>query len=123
MLFFVAITTATSLVVLVGVGVQEAFVLLQTWGFTFCGLAYIALFAIPLFARRERGIRPGIWLRIGAASGFLVTLLFVLLSVFPIISVRSGSAYAIKTAAVLISANALGLLLYRIGSRRTPRTP
>ncbi len=122
-LFLGAITTATSLVVLVGVGDQEAFALLQTWGFTFYGLAYIALFAIPLFARRERGIRPGIWLRIGAASGFLVTLLFVLLSVFPIISVRSESAYAIKTAAVLISANLLGLLLYRIGSRRAPPTP
>ena len=121
--FLGTITIATSLVVLMGVGDQEAFALLQIWGFTFYGLAYLALFAIPLFARKERGIRPGIWLRIGAASGFLVTLLFVLLSVFPIISVRSESAYAIKTAAVLVSANALGLLLYRIGSRRAPATP
>jgi hypothetical protein len=56
-------------------------------------------------------------LRFAAASGFLVTLLFVLLSIFPIISVKSAPAYAIKTAAVLIGANALGLLLYRLGSR------
>jgi amino acid transporter len=119
--FLGGITMATSIVVLAGVGDQEAFELLQIWGFTFYGLAYLALFAIPLLARKERGIRPGLWLRFAAASGFLVTLLFVLLSIFPIISVKSESAYAIKTAAVLIGANALGLLLYRLGSRgRSP---
>jgi hypothetical protein len=85
-------------------------------------LAYLALFAIPLFARKELGIRPALWLRIGAASGFVVTLLFVLFSISPIISVKSESAYAIKTAAVLIGANALGLLLYRLGSRRRLRS-
>src|SRR5947207_2850233 len=115
--FLSGITVATSVVVLAGVGDQEAFELLQIWGFTFYGFAYLALFAIPLLARKERGIRPGLWLRFAAASGFLVTLLFVLLSIFPIISVKSESAYAIKTAAVLIGAEALGLLLYRLGSR------
>jgi len=73
-----------------------------------------------VFAPADRGIRPGWWLRIGAASGFFVTLLFVLLSISPIISVKSESAYAIKTAAVLIGANALGFLLYRLGSRKPP---
>jgi len=119
-LFLGGVTIATSVVVLAGVGDQEAFELLQIWGFTFYGLAYLALFAIPLCARKERGIRPGLWLRFAAASGFLVTLLFVLLSIFPIISVKSESAYAIKTAAVLIGANALGVLLYRLGSHRPP---
>lgn len=112
------ITMATGVVVLAGVGDQEAFVLLQTWGFTFYGLAYLALFAIPLFARKALGIRPALWLRIAAVSGFVVTLLFVLLSISPIISVKSESAYAVKTAAVLIGSNALGLVLYRLGSRR-----
>jgi len=120
-LFLGGVTIATSVVVLAGVGDQEAFELLQIWGFTFYGLAYLALFAIPLVAGKERGIRPGWWLRLAAASGFLVTLLFVLLSIFPIITVRSASAYAIKTAAVLIGANALGLFLYHLGSRgRSP---
>jgi len=120
--FLGGITIATSVVVLAGVGDQEAFELLQIWGFTFYGLAYLALFAIPLLARKERGIRPGLWLRFAAASGFLVTLLFVLLSIFPIIYVKSESAYAIKTAAVLIGLNALGLLLYRLGSRGRSRS-
>lgn len=119
--FLGGITIATSVVVLAGVGDQEAFEFLQIWGFTFYGLAYLALFAIPLFARRERGIRPGFWLRFAATSGFIVTLLFVLLSISPIISVKSESAYAIKTAAVLMGANVFGVLLYYFGRRKSPR--
>ena len=119
-LFLGAITIATSIVVLAGVGDQEAFELLQIWGFTFYGLAYLALFAIPLFASKERGIRPGIWLRFAAASGFLVTLLFVLLSAFPIIPVSNQAAYTLKTVSVILGGHALGLLLYRAGSRRAP---
>jgi amino acid transporter len=122
-LFLGGITMATSIVVLAGVGDQEAFELLQIWGFTFYGLAYLALFAIPLFARKDRGIRPGLWLQLAAASGLLVTLLFVLLSVFPIISVKSESAYAIKTAAVLTGANVFGFLLYRFGRSTRPGPP
>jgi amino acid transporter len=119
-LFLGGITIATSIAVLVGVGDQEAFELLQICGFTFYGFAYLALFAVPLFARKDLGIRPGKWLRLAAASGFLVTLLFVLLSIFPIIPVKSASAYAIKTAAVLIGANVLGVLLYYFGRRARP---
>jgi amino acid transporter len=120
-LFLGGITMAISIVVLAGVGDQEAFVLLQTWGFTFYGLAYLALFAIPLFARKELAIRPALWLRIAAASGFAVTLLFVLLSISPIISVKSESAYAIKTGAVLMGANVFGVLLYYFGRCKSPR--
>jgi amino acid transporter len=120
-LFLGGIIIATSVVVLAGVGDQEAFEFLQIWGFTFYGLAYLALFAIPLFARKERGIRPGFWLRFAATSGFAVTLLFVLLSIFPIISVKSESAYAIKTAGVLTGANVFGVLLYYFGRRKSPR--
>jgi glutamate:GABA antiporter len=116
-LFLGGITLAIGGVVLVGVGDQEAFALLQTWSFTFYALAYLALFAIPLFARKKLGIRPAIWMRIAALSGFALTLLFVLFSVSPIVSVKSESAYALKTAAFVLGANALGLLLYRLNAR------
>jgi amino acid transporter len=69
-------TLAASIAALIGVGEQEAYELLLTWGFTFYGIAYLALFAIPLLAKKGSAIRPGIGLRIAAASGFLVTLLF-----------------------------------------------
>jgi amino acid transporter len=113
-LFLGAVTLVASIAVLIGVGQQEAFELLQIWGFTFYAIAYLALFAIPLLAARSTAFRSPPWLRILALSGFLLTLLFVLLSVFPIIRVESEAAYTLKTIAVLSSANFGGLLLYRL---------
>ena len=117
-LFVGVVAFAAALVALVGVGAEEAYELLLTWSFTFYGLAYLAMFAIPLVARKERGLRPGLWLRAAAASGLLVTLLFVLLSVLPIIAVRSHWMYSLKTIGVVVGANLLGFLVYRAGSRR-----
>jgi high-affinity Fe2+/Pb2+ permease len=50
-----------------------------------------------------------------------VTLVFVLLSIFPIITVENQTSYIVKTAAVLLGANTVGLLLYRLGSRNHVR--
>ena len=44
--------------------------------------AYLVMFAIPLFPRGEN---PSWKMRVAAICGFLMTLLFVLLSVFPIV--------------------------------------
>jgi amino acid transporter len=118
-LFLGGATLAASIAALVGVGEQEAYELLLTWGFTFYGLAYLALFAIPLLAPKASGIRPGFVLRVAAASGFLVTLLFVVLSIFPIIRVESQSRYSLKIAGVVLAANLLGWMLYRAGKVRT----
>lgn len=117
-LFLGGATLAASAAALIGVGVQEAYELLLTWGFTFYGVAYLALFAIPLFAPANRGIRPGPLLRIAAASGLVVTALFVVLSIFPIIHVESESNYSWKIAAVVVGANFLGWVVYRAGKQR-----
>jgi hypothetical protein len=58
------------------------------------------------------------WLRVLAVSGFLLTLLFVILSVFPIIPVVSASAFTEKTIIVLVLANIGGVLLYRLRPQR-----
>ena len=117
-LFLGGTTLAASTAVLVGVGEQEAFELLQIWGFTFYAIAYLALFAIPVLALKNHTLRAPIWLRALAVSGFLLTLLFVIFSAFPIIPVASQSAYTTKTVAVLTLANVAGLLLYRLRPRR-----
>ena len=121
-LFLGGATLAASIAALIGVGEQEAYELLLTWGFTFYGLAYLALFAIPLLAPKASGIRPGLVLRAAAASGFLVTLLFVVLSIFPVIRVESQSRYSLKIAGVVLAANLLGWILYRAGQRKSDRT-
>ncbi len=116
-LFLGGITLFASAAVLIGVGQQEAFELLQIWGFTFYAIAYLALFAIPLLAARSSAFRSPAWLRILAFSGLLLTLLFVVLSVFPIIRVESEAAYTWKTIAVLGSTNLAGLMLYGLRPR------
>jgi glutamate:GABA antiporter len=120
-LFLGGATLAAGIAVLIGVGEQEAYELLLTWGFTFYGIAYLALFAIPLFAPKSRGIRPRLALRIAAASGLFVTLLFVVLSIFPIIRVESESSYSWKIAAVVLGANLLGWMIYCAGRRKRER--
>ena len=117
-LFLGGATLAASIAALIGVGEQEAYEVLLTWGFTFYGVAYLALFAIPLFAPKASGIRPRLALRLAAASGFLVTLLFVILSIFPVIRVESQSRYSLKIAGVVLGANLLGWMIYRAGQRR-----
>jgi glutamate:GABA antiporter len=119
--FMGGIALAASMAVLVGAGNQEAFVLLQIWSWTFYGLAYLAMFAIPLFAAKQKGIRPGGLLGAGAACGFLVTLLFVSLSLFPIIDVESKWIYSLKILVVVIGANLVGAAIYRsAGARVNP---
>jgi amino acid transporter len=113
-LFLGAITLAMSVIVLIGIGEQEGFALLQIWSFAFYGIAYIALFAIPLFATKNLASPSAPWLRALSVCGLAVTVLFVALSIFPIIPVVSQSAYAAKTATALLSANALGYLIYRL---------
>jgi amino acid transporter len=118
-LFLGSATLAASVAALIGVGEQEAYELLLTWGFTFYGIAYLALFAIPLLAPKDSGIRPRLGLRMAAASGFFVTLLFVALSIFPIIDVASSWRYSLKIALVVLGANFLGWMIYRGGQRTT----
>ena len=120
-LFLGASTLVVAVAALIGVGHEESFELLLTWSFTFYGIAYLALFAIPILARKDRGLRASLWVKLAATSGFLTTLLFAVLSVFPIIDVGSSWKYSVKIAAVVLGANALGYLIYRANPReRTP---
>ncbi len=118
-LFMGGVALAASMAVLIGAGSQESFVLLQIWAWTFYGFAYLAKFAIPLISAKEKGFRPGLWLQIAAASGFLVTLLFVSLSVLPVIPVANAWTYAMKIALVVLGANFLGWMIYRVGQRKS----
>jgi peptidoglycan/LPS O-acetylase OafA/YrhL len=105
-------------VVLIGVDEEEAFSLVQIWAFTLYGLAYLVMFAIPLVGNRRRGIQPPVWLRLAACSGFAVTILFVVLSIFPVIDVPNPASYAWKTVAVVVGVNILGAVLYA-GRKKT----
>jgi len=117
--FMGAVALATSIAVLIGSGNQESFILLQTWAWTFYGLAYLVKFAIPLVSAKEKGLRPRPWLQLGAATGFFVTLLFVLLSVQPVIPVASKTVYLLKVVVVVVGVNFLGWTIYRTSGQRS----
>jgi amino acid transporter len=117
-LFMGSVALAASIAVLIGARNQEAFTLLQIWAWTFYGFAYLVMFAIPLFAPKRKNIRPGVWLRAGAAAAFAVTLLFVLLSVLPVVPVSSVWKYSLKIALVVLAANFVGWTVYRFGQRK-----
>jgi hypothetical protein len=98
---------------------EESYELLLTWSFTFYGIASLALFAIPIFSRKDRGLRAPLWVRLAAGSGMLVTLLFIVLSVFPIIDVGSSWQYSLKIAGVVIGANTVGWVVFQTGAKKT----
>lgn len=103
----------------VGVKEDEAFQTLLTCSFTFYALAYLVLFAVPLFSAKKKGLRPGVWVRAAAWSGFLATLLFIVLSVVPIIETQSETRYSMRIVAVVVGANLAAVVYYRVKGRRS----
>jgi amino acid transporter len=95
-----------------GVGQQEAFQLLFSSNGILYALTYLVMFAIPLVGQASVPPRPSLWVRIAALSGFLMTLLFVVLSVFPIVEVQNRAAFTAKVLAVVLLPNLLGAFLY-----------
>ncbi len=117
-LFVGAITLAFTLVGQLGVGVQEAFQLLENAAGILYAFTYLSLFAIPIFAARRLPERPPVWLRLAAVSGFAVSALYSVLSVFPIIDVADWHVFSVKIIAVLVVTQLIGIGLYALGKRR-----
>lgn len=117
-LFVGAATLMLGVAGLIGVGKQEAFQLLWNASGLFYALTYLVLFALPLLGLKGLKPRPPIWLRVCALSGFLMTLLYVALSVVPIIQVTSRLMFAIKISGLIVVTNILGLTIYLMAKRR-----
>ncbi len=88
-LFVGIVTLLFAIVSQLGVGAQEAFQLIDNAAGIFYGIAYLALFAIPICGLRALPVRASLWLRIAATIGFLVTLLYIVLTIVPIVQVES----------------------------------
>ena len=121
-LFVSAITIAICLLGQAGVGVQEAFQILENSAGIFYALTYLVLFAIPILGASRLSRKPPMWLRIASLSGFAVTLLYSVLSVFPIIDVASWQVFAAKIIVVIVGANLLGAATYFARGSRAAAT-
>jgi amino acid transporter len=111
-LFVGAATLFLGIVGLIGVGKQEAFQLLWNASGVFYAITYLVMFAIVLVGLRGAEKRPPLWLKIAALSGFLMTLLNVVLSVVPIVQVQSRLLFALKIGGLIVVTNVIGLLVY-----------
>lgn len=122
--FVGVVSLAFGLIGVAGVGEQEGFQLLDNAAGILYGLTYLALFALPLLVRRDTGSGwpKATWrLKIAATAGLLTTVLYVALSIFPIIDVPSWKSFAAKISGVVIGLNILGWLVYGAGGRRRDR--
>lgn len=111
-LFVGAATLVLGIVGLIGVGKQEAFQLLWNASGVFYALTYLVLFAIPLFGLRGVTPRPSIGLKLCALSGLLMTILYVGVSIVPLVAVESRWMFALKIAGVIVLTNVLGWAIY-----------
>jgi len=117
-LFVGALTLAFTLAGQIGVGLQEAFQVLENAGGIFYAFAYISMFAIPLFAGHRMSERPPLWLRGAAVAGLATSILYSVLSIFPIIDVPDWRVFTAKVVTMLVVANVIGLLIFASGRRR-----
>jgi amino acid transporter len=123
-LWSVAVLAVSALAVgavgMIGVGMQEAWQLFGNACLVFYALTYLVMFGIPLVAPRSLPRKPGLPLRVACASGFAMTLLFIVLSVVPIVEVESTWAFTAKIVVVIVVANAVGVGLWVAAKRRPP---
>ena len=121
-LFVGAFTLVVGFAGISGVGQQEAYQLLNNSSGIFYALTYLVMFAIPLAGLKHIGRRPPLWLRAAALSGFLMTLLYVVLSVFPIIPVGNRLAFTTKIIGMVVLANLIGFSIFLVELRRRAAT-
>jgi amino acid transporter len=122
-LFVGATTLVFSLAPLIGVKEAEAFQFQDNAANIFYALIYMVLFAIPIVAMKRFGAKAPLWLKVAAALGFVVSLIGAFYTVFPIIAVESRFWFAAKIIAVVLIANAVGVLIYAVDKkRRVPQT-
>jgi amino acid transporter len=116
--FVGVVTVVFALASLIGVGPQEAFQLADNAAGVFYGIAYLVMFAIPLIGLHDVRADAPLWLRIAAISGFVVTLLFIVFSTFPIVEVVNPYWFAAKIIGVTLVTNLVGVAVFASGRKR-----
>ena len=117
-LFVAGLVIAFTLLSMLGVREQEASQLLANASIIHYAIAYLALFALPLCGHRTLREKLPAWLKVASAAGMISSLITLLFIVYPIVDVVSPGAYAAKIGSIVIVSNGIGVLIYRLGSRR-----
>ena len=112
-----AIALALVLLATSGVHAQEAYQLLTNACLTHYEVAYLAMFAIPLFGAAALRRSLPRWLKWTSALGLLATLFSLLISAYPFVSVVNARAYAAKILSTIVLSNLLAFWFYRLRTR------
>jgi glutamate:GABA antiporter len=116
-LFVAAATFVLSTLGLIGVGKQEAFQLLWNSAGIFYALTYLVMFAVP-FGRTSSRVSAPWWVKLCAVSGLSMTILYISLSVLPIIPVGSRAVFALKIVGLIVVTNLVGTAFFVSARRR-----
>ncbi|HML18185.1 MAG TPA: hypothetical protein VK419_14245, partial [Bryobacteraceae bacterium] len=111
--FVGAVTMLFGIAAIAGIERQEAFQLLNNASGIFYALTYLVMFAIPIFA--PTGASWGV--KIASASGLLMTVLYVVLSIFPIIEVKSQALFTLKISVLVAVCNLIGIGIFELEGR------
>jgi hypothetical protein len=70
-----------------------------------------------------RGVtpRPPSWLRLLSLSGLMMTILYVVMAIFPIIKVESVATFALKVSGLIVIANVVGFAIFLTAGKRRDR--
>jgi amino acid transporter len=120
-LFVGAVAFAIAMSGVAGAGQQEAFQLLQNASGIFYALAYLAMFALPLAGRQKKIARPALWLQAAAVSGFVITAMYLVLSLFPIIDVPRPFVFTAKVGGFVLMCQLVAVGLFYSCRHRSSR--
>ena len=102
-----------------GVKAAEAFQVLNNASSEFYSLAYLAMFAIPLFGAAALRRRLPWWVPASSVAGIVVTVFSLSLTAYPFVDVVDARAYAAKILGTTLVANILGYGFYLLRRKRT----
>ena len=110
--FVAALVMLITFASMLGVREQEANQVLTAASIAHYSIAYLALFALPLFgfARFRCGLPP--WLKWVSLLGLASSSVAFVIALYPIVTVVSRTAFAAKIALTVLAANTLGALIY-----------
>jgi len=118
-LFVAALVMGLILLSMLGVREQEAYQLLAAASIALYAITYVVLFALPVVGSRALRSALPWWVKLAALAGLISSLVSLMIAVYPIVDVTSRGAYAAKICAVVLLSNVVGVVIYRVGKRRT----
>lgn len=111
------VTLAAGMSSLIGIHHEESFQTLLSGSLLFYALTYLVMFAIPLCRAWSGPALHKLWLKIAAVSGFMMTLLYIITAIVPIVEVESAGGFSGRVLGVAVCGNFVGAVLLMLARR------